>query len=45
MDVKQHNSFRNKKLAIEYYLENENVTQSDVAKIFKITTYLIPIKI
>ena len=37
MVVQQHNSSRNKKLAIEYYLEYENVTHSDVAKIFKIT--------
>ena len=31
-----HNSSRNKLLAIEYY-QNNNVSQSDVAKIFKVS--------
>jgi len=31
-----HNSTRNKLLAIEYY-QNNNVNQSDVAKIFKVS--------
>ena len=36
MSEKPHNSLRNKLLAIEYYNEN-NVTQAEVSKIFKIS--------
>ena len=36
MVVNQQNTSRNKLLAIEHYLNNKNITQSDVAKIFKI---------
>ena len=36
MTKNPHNSARNKLLAIEYY-QNNNVRQSDVAKIFKVS--------
>ena len=36
MTENPHNSKRNKLLAIEYY-QNNNVSQSEVAKIFKIS--------